>query len=73
MFGDMNQLPPIPAKAALFKPAVEKKTKIARHALDIFWSNGAGTLNFFQEMVAQMRTDDEWCNAFLMESRAGSL
>ena len=73
MFGDMNQLPPIPAKAALFKPAVEKKTKIARHALDIFWSNGPDALNFFQELVVQMRIDDEWYNAFLMEARAGSL
>ena len=40
MSGDMNRLPPIPAKSALFRAPVEKKTKTAQHALDIFWSNG---------------------------------
>ena len=73
MFGDMNQLPPIPAKAALFRPPVEKKTKTAQHALDIFWSNGPDTLNFFQELVTQMRIDDAWYNAFLVQARDGSL
>ena len=73
MFGDMNQLAPIPATAALFKPPIEKKTKTARDALDIFWSDGPDALNFFQELVAQMRIDDAWYNALLMECRAGLL
>ena len=73
MFGDTNQLPPIPAKAALFKPPVEKKTGVARDALDIFWSTGPDSLNFFQELTAQMRIDDEWYNACLKECRAGLL
>ena len=73
MFGDMNQIAPIPAKAALFKPPVEKKTSTARKALDIFWSNGPDALNFYQELIDQMRIDDVWYNAFLMECRAGAL
>ena len=73
MFGDTNQLPPIPASAALFKPLVEKKTRAAREALDIFWSSGPDALNFFQELIAQKRIDDVWYNAFLHECRAGAL
>ena len=46
MLGDMHQLPPIPAKAALFRPPVEKKTEAARQALDVFWNNGPDALNF---------------------------
>ena len=73
MFGDINQLAPIPATAALFRPPVEKKTRTAQKALDIFWSNGPDALNFFQELVVQMRIDDAWYNVSLMECRAGSL
>ena len=73
MFGDMNQLPPIPASAALFRPPLEKKTETARQALNIFWSDGPDSLNFFQELTAQMRIDDEWYNACLAECREGSL
>ena len=73
MFGDMHQLPPIPASAALFRPPLEKKTETARQALNIFWSDGPDSLNFFQELTAQMRIDDEWYNACLAECREGSL
>ena len=52
---------------------MEKKTEAARQALDVFWSDGPDALNFFQELTAQMRIDDEWYNAFLTECRAGSL
>jgi hypothetical protein len=55
---------------ALFKPPVEKKTKTARDALDICWSNGLDALNFFQELVAQIRIDDAWYNALLVVCRA---
>ena len=73
MFGDTSQLPPIPHKAALFKPPLDKKTRAARQALDIFWSAGPDALNFFQELTVQKRIDDAWYNAFLHECRAGSL
>ena len=53
MFGDMNQLPPIPASAALFRPPLEKKTETARQALNISWSDGPDSLNFFQDLTAQ--------------------
>jgi hypothetical protein len=55
---------------ALFKPPVEKKTKTARDALDIFWSNGLDALNFFQELVAQIRIGDAWYNTLLVVYRA---
>jgi len=74
MFGDMCQLPPIPDKAALFKPAVEKKTQAARDVLDIFWRTGPDSLNFHQELHTQMRIDDAWYDAFLIfESKMDEL
>ena len=46
-FGDMLQLPPIPASAALFVPPIGKKKQSERVMLDIFWSNGADSLNVY--------------------------
>ena len=75
MLGDMNQLPPIPAKAALFNPPTEpqKKKQIALDMLNIFWGEDANALNFYQELTEQKRCDDEWYTAFLDQCRNGSL
>ena len=74
MFGDMQQLPPIPASTALFNPPVGRKSALAREVLDMFWSNGPDALNYFQELIIQVRiADDPWYKTFLEECRSGSL
>ena len=72
-FGDMKQLPPILASAALFIPPVGKKTRMAREALDLFWSSGPDAMNFFQELTIQSRIKDPWYVRFLQECRVGNL
>ena len=66
MLGDMNQLPPIPASAALFIPPIEKSWAV-RQALDILWSSVPDALNFFQELLVQSRIDDLFWDAFSQE------
>ena len=73
MFGDMQQLPPIPASAALFNPPLGKKTGSAKEVLDIFWGDGADALNFWKELTIQVRVQDQWFDALLKECRAGNL
>ena len=73
IFGDMNQLPPIPASAALFNPPGEKKTRCARAALDLFWGSGVDALNFFLELTIQVRCVDPWFSIFLNQCRMGAL
>ena len=46
MFGDMQQLPPIPSTSALFIPPSGKTTVTANEILNIFWGAGEDTLNF---------------------------
>ena len=41
--------------------------------LDIFWSTGADSLNYYKELTIQVRIHDSWYNAFLAECRAGNL
>ena len=73
MFGDMQQLPPIPSSAALFIPPAAKTTVTANEMLNIFWGTGADALNFFKELTIQQRTADPWYRCFLQECRAGAL
>ena len=73
MFGDMQQLPPIPSSTALFNPPVNKKSQLARKVLDIFWSDGPNALNYFRELTIQVRVLDPWYNVFLQECRSGDL
>ena len=54
MFGDMQQLPPIPASSALFIPPANKKTMTAHEILDIFWSNKPDALNFLKELLRDL-------------------
>ena len=74
MFGDVNQLPPIPSSAALFIPPSGKKRTVGRtEVLDMFWSDNADSLNFFTELRTQQRTLDPWYSCFLNECREGAL
>ena len=73
IFGDMLQIPPIPASAALFLPPTEKKTSIAKYALNWFWGDNEDSLNYFMELTIQCRIQDPWYSRFLDECRQGSL
>ena len=76
MFGDMLQLPPIPASAAIFVPPEGKPrppTKTAEEVLDAFWTTGDDSLNFFIELTRQERTTDIWYKQLLDECRVGAL
>ena len=73
MFGDMNQMPPIPSSSALFIPPSGKRTITASEILDIFWSDNADSLNFFKELTTQKRTQDTWYERLLNECRVGDL
>jgi hypothetical protein len=73
MFGDVNQIPPIPSTAALFIPPSGKKTAVAKEVLDIFWSDGPDSLIFFMELTIQKRTPDAWYSSLLDECREGCL
>jgi len=73
IFGDMWQLPPIPASSALFLPVTEKKSEKAKEALNLFWGDDENALNYFAELHAQVRCDDPWYSSFLTECRYGSL
>jgi hypothetical protein len=73
MFGDMNQLPPIPASAALFIPPAAKSRTDTKSVLDIFWNKGPDSLNFFKELTTQKRTTDAWYRHFLQQCRIGQL
>ena len=39
----------------------------------MFWGEGPGALNFFQELTIQVRVVDAWFNAFLGQCRLGAL
>jgi hypothetical protein len=74
MFGDTLQLPPIPSSAALFLPPdAATCVPCAREMLDMFWGDGADTINYFVELTQQMRIEDPWYSAFLDQCRRGSL
>ena len=56
MFGDMLQLPPIPASSAIFVPPQGKPTpptKTAEEVLDAFWTASENSLNFSRSLVAK--------------------
>ena len=74
-FGDLYQIPPIPASAALFIPSTEGKTQQERAALELFWSNDrAKSLNAFWELQIKKRVlDDVWYTKLLGECRFGAL
>ncbi len=73
LFGDMNQLPPIPSSTALFIPPISKKSETARQMLNMFWEDGPDSLNFYVELTKQERIQDEWYRKFLHECRQGQL
>ena len=76
MFGDMLQLPPIPACSAIFVPPQGKPkppTKTAEELLDAFWTGSEESLNFFVELSRQERTKDIWYKQLLDECRVGAL
>ena len=73
MFGDMQQLPPIPASTALFIPPSAKSTITANEMLNMFWGKSVDALNFYKELEIQQRTADPWYRCFLTECRAGNL
>ena len=73
LFGDMNQLPPIPSSTALFIPPISKKSEAARQMLNMFWEDGPDSLNFYVELTKQERIQDEWYRKFLHECRQGQL
>jgi hypothetical protein len=74
-FGDLFQLPPIPASAAIFIPPQVRKTEQAKDALNIFWGEDADSLNYFMELDEQMRLEntETWYGRFLDECREGVL
>ena len=74
-FGDLFQLPPIPASAAIFIPPQPRKTEQAKAALNIFWGDDADSLNYFRELDEQMRLEntETWYGRFLDECREGVL
>ena len=74
-FGDMFQIPPIPASTAVFLPPMtsSKKTESARDILELFWGDGNDSLNAFYELTIQQRVDDAWYDVFLQECRRGAL
>lgn len=73
LFGDMLQIPPIPASAALFLPPINKKSSIAKDALNWFWGDDQDSLNYFAELTIQSRIQDSWYSRFLYECRKGRL
>ena len=73
MFGDTQQIPPIPASSALFLPPIKKKSRLARDMLAIFWEDGPDAINYFKELTIQVRVEDAWYSAFLKECRNGQL
>ena len=74
-FGDLYQIPPIPASAALCIPSADGKSQQERAALNLFWStNPAESFNFFAELKVQKRVvGDLWYASFLEECRFGRL
>ena len=73
VFGDWNQLPPIPGSHALFQPPTTSKTEMQRTALNLFWGNNPDSLNFLMELTIQSRIDDNWYNSVVNECRNGAL
>ena len=76
MFGDLFQIPPIPASSALFIPPMVEPTMKGKKALDLFWSNDPNiAINFFQQLREQKRIkiDDPWYIHVLDECRRGAL
>ena len=74
-FGDLYQIPPIPASAALCIPSADGKSQQERAALNLFWStNPAEAFNFLAELKVQKRVvGDLWYASFLEECRFGRL
>ena len=74
-FGDLYQIPPIPASGALFIPSKQGKTQHERNALNLFWhDNPAQAFNVFWELQVQKRApDDLWYVSVLNECRRGLL
>ena len=74
-FGDLYQIPPIPASAALCIPSADGKSQQERAALNLFWStNPPESFNFFAELKVQKRVvGDLWYASFLKECRFGRL
>ena len=74
-FGDMFQIPPIPAFAALFLVPRADKSERAKKALEFFWGESEDGLNFFVELTEQMRVrDDPWYQEdVLQQCRYGRL
>ena len=73
LFGDLYQLPPIPATAAIFTPPTETKTEAAKTILNMFWSNDANSINSFVELTIQKRIGDDWYARVMDECRMGAL
>ena len=74
-FGDLFQIPPIPASAALFIPPKATKSEQEDTALNLFWSeNSSESLTDFWELEVQKRVvDDPWYSSVLTECRYGRL
>ena len=74
-FGDLFQIPPIPASSALFIPPRDGKTEVERSALTLFWGvSDLNSINFFRELREQKRVlDDPWYSSLLNECRDGRL
>ena len=74
-FGDLFQIPPIPASSSLCIPPKDGKTAVEQTALALFWGDGASdSFNFFRELTEQKRVlDDPWYSALLEECRFGRL
>ena len=75
MFGDLYQLPPIPASAAVSTPRTEKKTEQAKRAHNLFWGDDADAVNNFIELDEQQRLEksEVWYGHVLNECRFGGL
>jgi len=74
-FGDLYQIPPIPASSALFIPPKVGKSEQERTALALFWgTNENDSINFFRELHEQKRVvNDPWYSSLLDECRYGCL
>ena len=71
LLGDLYQLPPIPASAAVFTPITDTKTEAAKAIQNMFWSDTPDSINSFVELTIQKRVEDPWYADVLNECRMG--
>ena len=72
-FGDLNQIPPIPASAAIFNPPDPSKSESSRRIVEMFWGDDVDSINYFAEITIQKRCVDAWYGQVLEECREGML